>query len=317
MKSLFGTGFTRNCLFALMLVAISLAAARPAHAQDVVTTSGTATVDSIPLFTTPTNIQSSELSQNNATTTVTASGSLGSVTDIRVDVDGRNAAGSSIYTPALRFGSNSPTITGEAVASQRVTDTGTGCINNVNGLDLVTDFVARLSITNSGKVIIGTRCPPSSNNIFSILQGAGPAIADGWSTYSSRKFKTNIQTLDGALAKVEQLRGVSYDLKANGKHEVGVIAEEVGEVVPEVVSWDKNGTDAQGVDYGRLTALLIEATKEQQILIRQQQQQLEVQKEQIALLASKMKTMQASMKTGDRVDSEISTVKAEASLVRE
>jgi len=314
MKSLFGTGFTRNCLFALMLVAISLAAARPAHAQDVVTTSGTATVDSIPLFTTPTTIQSSELSQNNATTTVTASGSLGSVTDIRVDVDGKNAAGSSIYTPALRFGSNSPTITGEAIASQRVTDTGTGCINNVNGLDLVTDFVARLSITNGGKVGILTRCP---SNVFTILQGAGPAIADGWSTYSSRKFKANIQTLDGALAKVEQLRGVSYDLKANGKHEVGVIAEEVGEVVPEVVNWDKNGTDAQGVDYGRLTALLIEATKEQQILIRQQQQQLEVQKEQIDLLASKMKTMQASMKTGDRVDSEIRTVKAEASLVRE
>jgi len=42
----------------------------------------------------------------------------------------------------------------------------------------------------------------------------------------------------------------------------------VGAVVPEVVTFDKNGKDAQGVDYGRLTALLIEATKEQQALIR-------------------------------------------------
>ncbi|HVO62090.1 MAG TPA: hypothetical protein VMT53_14220 [Terriglobales bacterium] len=42
----------------------------------------------------------------------------------------------------------------------------------------------------------------------------------------------------------------------------------MGAVVPEVVTFDKNGKDAQGVDYGRLTALLIEATKEQQALIR-------------------------------------------------
>jgi len=66
--------------------------------------------------------------------------------------------------------------------------------------------------------------------------------------------------LHAALAKVEQLRGVSYELRDSGKHEIGVIAEEVGKVVPEVVSYEKNGADAQGVDYGRLTALLIEAT---------------------------------------------------------
>jgi hypothetical protein len=76
------------------------------------------------------------------------------------------------------------------------------------------------------------------------------------------------------LEKVEQLRGVSYDLKANGKHEIGVIAEEVGAVVPELVSWEKNGKDAQGVDYTRLTALLIEAMKEQQRQIDRQEAEL-------------------------------------------
>jgi hypothetical protein len=305
--------FTRSCFFALALIA--MAATSSAYAQDDVTTSGTAKPGGIPLWTTATNIQSSELSQNTGTATVTASGSLGSVTDIRVDVDGKNAAGSSIFTPALRFGTSTKAEpTGEAVASQRVTCTGTGCTNNINGLELVTDFTSRLSITNGGFVGIQTRTP---TNIFTILEGGGPAIADGWDTYSSRKFKTNIQTLDGALEKVERLRGVTYDLKANGKHEVGVIAEEVGEVVPEVVSWDKSGTGAQGVDYGRLTALLIEATKQQQTLIRQQQQQLEVQKEQIALLASKMKSMQASMKTQTRANSEIHTVKADVTLARQ
>jgi hypothetical protein len=53
-----------------------------------------------------------------------------------------------------------------------------------------------------------------------------------------------------------------------------VIAEEVGKVVPEVVSYEKNGKDATGVDYSRLTALLIEATKQQQVQIQQQQREI-------------------------------------------
>jgi len=140
---------------------------------------------------------------------------------------------------------------------------------------------------------IGTATP---SNVFTIAKGAGQAISDGWTTYSSRRWKSNIHTLSGALVKVEQLRGVSYDLMANGKHEVGVIAEEVGEVLPEVVSWDQNGQEAQGVDYGRLTALLIEATKEQHALIHEQQKQ-------IARLAQEIETIRASISSGSRAGS--------------
>src|SRR5208282_1548849 len=159
---------------------------------------------------------------------------------------------------------------------------------------------------------IGTATP---SNVFTIAKGAGHAVADGWDTYSSRRWKTNIQPLHGALGKVEQLRGVSYDLKNSGKHEIGVIAEEVGAVVPEVVSWDKNGKDAQGVDYGRLTALLIEATKEQQALIHTQQEQIRAQQAQIAKLMSQVKAIQASLKTNGRTGTEIRTVKAQAHMV--
>jgi hypothetical protein len=49
-----------------------------------------------------------------------------------------------------------------------------------------------------------------------IADGAGRPVSDSWETYSSRRWKTNIHTPHDALAKVEQLRGVSYDLKANG-----------------------------------------------------------------------------------------------------
>ncbi|MGO9124804.1 MAG: tail fiber domain-containing protein [Terriglobales bacterium] len=149
---------------------------------------------------------------------------------------------------------------------------------------------------------IGTATP---SNVFTIASGAGHAIADGWDTYSSRRWKTNIQPLHGALGKVEQLRGVSYDLKASGKHEVGVIAEEVGVVVPEVVSWDRNGKDAQGVHYGRLTALLIEATKEQQREIQRQQAVLSMQAAAIRDLKSELR---ATRQTLQKVKAQVAAV---------
>ena len=178
------------------------------------------------------------------------------------------------------------------------------------------------------KVGIGTATP---SNVLTIAQGSGQPLSDGWATFSSRRWKTNIHTLHDALGKVEQLRGVSYDLKANGQHEVGVIAEEVGAVVPEVVTWEKNGKDAQSVDYGRLTALLIEATKEQQALIREQKEQIraqqaqiqaernrgDAQQAQIARLTRQLKTIQATLKANGRSGSAVRTVKAEGTTVRQ
>jgi len=80
---------------------------------------------------------------------------------------------------------------------------------------------------------------------------------------SSRRWKTNIKPLDG-LALVRQLRGVRYEWVESGEPDVGLIAEEVGAVVPEVVSYAENGVDATSVNYAKLVALLIEAVKQQQ-----------------------------------------------------
>jgi Chaperone of endosialidase len=179
---------------------------------------------------------------------------------------------------------------------------------------------------NGGGVGIQTT---NVTNSLTIGQGQGPAVADGWNTYSSRRFKTDIQTLTGALDKVERMRGVSYTLKATGKREIGVIAEEVGQVVPEAVTYEANGKDARSVDYNRLTALLIEATKEQQTLIQQQQKQIKVQQvqiraqqtaarlqqAQIARLSVQMRTVQAAVNTSDRASSQVRTV-AQLSVTR-
>ena len=165
-----------------------------------------------------------------------------------------------------------------------------GSISGVNGA------------TSNTNVGIGTTAPA---HIFTIAQGFGDAYADGWSTYSSRRWKTNIETLHGALGKVEQLRGVSCDLKDSGKHEIGVIAEEVGQVVPEVVSYEKNGKDAQGVDYSRLTALLIEAVK-------QQQQQIQKQQRQIARLTGKVGALEVALRTASQREKSLSKVRSSA-----
>jgi hypothetical protein len=154
-----------------------------------------------------------------------------------------------------------------------------------------------LFVQDGGNVGIGTNSPA---NRLTVAQGAGAALADGWATYSSRRWKTKIQPIQNALGKVQQLRGVTYDLKDSGKHEIGVIAEEVGEVVPELVSFENNGKDARGVDYSRLTALLIEAVKQQQRQISAQQRQIKSQRSQIARLSGKVNTLETTLKTGAR-----------------
>lgn len=124
---------------------------------------------------------------------------------------------------------------------------------------------------NGGKIGIGETAPA---NTLEVKVG-GTTLADAWTVRSSQRFKTNIQPLLGALEKVEQLRGVSYDRKDDGRHEIGVIAEETAMVMPEVVSRDPQTNEVQGVDYARLSALLIEAVKTQQAEIKQLQDRLD------------------------------------------
>ena len=105
--------------------------------------------------------------------------------------------------------------------------------------------------------------------------------------YSDIKLKENIEDLENSLDKVCKLRGVSFNRKdLEGKpRQIGVIAQEIEQVVPEVVSespiLDESGKETgettKGVSYGHLTAVLIEAIKEQQ-------EQINTLKEEIRLL---------------------------------
>lgn len=78
---------------------------------------------------------------------------------------------------------------------------------------------------------------------------------------SSLKLKENVQTSEGNLEKIVNLRPVTYNKIGSQTTELGLIAEEVAEVYPEFVQYDENG-EPVGVHYSRLTAALIGAVKE-------------------------------------------------------
>ena len=80
--------------------------------------------------------------------------------------------------------------------------------------------------------------------------------------YSDDSLKTNVQVIDNAVGKVEQLRGVTFDRIEDGSTSTGVIAQELKEVLPEAVHTDEQGVHS--VAYGNVVGLLIEAIKEQQ-----------------------------------------------------
>jgi hypothetical protein len=77
--------------------------------------------------------------------------------------------------------------------------------------------------------------------------------------YSDIRLKTDIETISGALEKVLNMRGVMFTRKDTGVRSTGVIAQEIQEILPEVVI---EGKDNLSVAYGNIVGVLIEAIKE-------------------------------------------------------
>ena len=101
---------------------------------------------------------------------------------------------------------------------------------------------------------------------------AGTVNAANFNTTSDAALKTNVETLNGSLDAVMSMRGVSFDWIESGKSEVGVIAQEVEEVIPDLVNTNEQGI--KSVKYGNMVAVLIEAIKDQQKQIDELKAQL-------------------------------------------
>jgi hypothetical protein len=173
-------------------------------------------------------------------------------------------------------------------------------------------MVGRLTINNSDPTITFQDTDNRSafihvnSNIWYILRGTGTNVGHGsWTTangywplevnlennnatfggnitaagsvtaLSDGRLKENVITVDNALEKVLKLRGVYYNRidDESKRRKLGVIAQEVETVIPEVVIENPGGENKEPVltvDYGNITALLIEAIKDQQKLINDQ-----------------------------------------------
>ena len=114
------------------------------------------------------------------------------------------------------------------------------------------------------------------------LQVAGDIIANSIAGSSDTRFKTNILPIENPLQKVLKLRGVTFDWKIkefpnrmfSENRALGFIAQEVEQVIPEVVQTENSTEGFKSVQYDKVVALLVEAIKEQQKQIEQLQQKV-------------------------------------------
>ena len=88
---------------------------------------------------------------------------------------------------------------------------------------------------------------------------AGITVGGDVNSTSDINLKENVQTVENAYDKVSNLRGVNFNWKDSGKYSMGVIAQEVEEIIPEVVLTNEEGT--KSVNYQAMVGVLIEAVK--------------------------------------------------------
>ena len=101
----------------------------------------------------------------------------------------------------------------------------------------------------------------------------GTLSATIFTSLSDRTQKTNITPITNAIETVKQLNGVKYNwVDGHNQPSIGVIAQEIEEVLPEVVSTNDQGLKT--VSYGNIVGLLIEAIKEQQVCIEELERKL-------------------------------------------
>ncbi|MCK4664409.1 MAG: tail fiber domain-containing protein [Bacteroidales bacterium] len=120
---------------------------------------------------------------------------------------------------------------------------------------------------NNRIVINGNSGSNPSDYTFYVNGAAGGDFS--WNIHSDKRLKKNIKTINNPLEKVKLLRGVNFEWKDESSSEKGIrmgfIAQEAVKVIPEVVNGSEEST--YSMQYAPITAILVEAIKEQQKII--------------------------------------------------
>lgn len=142
-----------------------------------------------------------------------------------------------------------------------------------------------LYVSSSGKVGIGTVSPSEA------LHVEGNILAEGSvSQYSDKRLKENIRLLSDVLGKLQQINAYYYNWKKDNpiinteNKDLGVLAQELETVFPELIHIDNRGY--KSVDYNKLSAVLLQAVKEQQLLIDTQNKRINEQDERLNKIES-------------------------------
>lgn len=129
-------------------------------------------------------------------------------------------------------------------------------------------------VDSSGWVGIGQTSP---SHPLHLASGAHCTAAGTWTNGSDRRLKKNIAPIGHGLGEVMALRPVSYRMRSNDEEQIGFIAQEVRDILPELVSGkegDMKKGETLGMSYGNLTAVLVKAMQEQQAEIEGLKSQL-------------------------------------------
>ena len=127
---------------------------------------------------------------------------------------------------------------------------------------LVSDNIVSVNI-NTDRVGIGTTLPTTKLHIVGDVLVTGVTTSFDFNSTSDIRLKTNIKKIESPIEKILQISGVTFNWKKDNRSSVGVIAQEIESVFPELVQ----GEDPKTVNYNGLIALLIECIKDQQIEI--------------------------------------------------
>ena len=137
-----------------------------------------------------------------------------------------------------------------------------GVALSITGIATCTTAIVGSAVSISAGALDGGRTVRILGENLNVL---GIATAQDFDSLSDINFKENISTVHNALETVEQLRGVSFNWKESGEPSYGVIAQEMENVLPELV----HGDDPKRVNYNGIIGVLIEAVKELSAEVKQ------------------------------------------------
>jgi len=161
---------------------------------------------------------------------------------------------------------------------------GSGVTGRVNNFAIVNGSgTSVLELQPGGNVGIGDTTPTYKLDVAGTGRFTSNLTGLGFFYSSDESLKQNVQEIETPLAKIMKLDGISFNWKENGKKSMGLIAQDVEKVFPEIVQTEDR-TGLKSVEYAKLVAPLIEAVKEQQKMIDEQKELINQQGEEIKML---------------------------------